>query len=210
VIAAHQFLTGGERSESEEVSVGGADNVDADVFAAFDYVALGHLHGAQSVGRESVRYCGSPLKYSFSEARQHKSVTVVELGRPGDVAIRTVPLVPLRDMREIRGTYMQVTSREAYRGTSTDDYLRVTLTDEDDVTDAVGRLRAIYPNLMRVDYDNLRTSAGAIVEAAELESETQPIELFENFFQTQNNQPMSDAQRKYAQSLISRVWEAGS
>lgn len=106
VLVTHQFVTGGTRSGSEELSVGGTDNVDSGVFAPFDYVALGHLHGAQHIGRETIRYAGSPLKYSFSEARQHKSVTVVTLGEKGDVQVRTVALTPLRELREIRGAMM--------------------------------------------------------------------------------------------------------
>jgi exonuclease SbcD len=206
VILAHQFITGSERSESEELSVGGADNVDARVFAAFDYVALGHLHGAQNVA-DNARYCGSPLKYSFSEAAHEKSVTVVKLCEKGRVLAHTVRLKPLRDMREVRGSYMEVTAREFYRGTDTDDYLRVTLTDEDDVPDARGRLRAIYPNLMRVDYDNARTARNVEVEAVDIACETQPIELFERFFETQNNQPMNARQRGDIETLMARVFE---
>ena len=105
MLVTHQFVTGGVRSESEDITVGGTDNVDAAVFDGFDYVALGHLHGAQSIGRETLRYSGTPLKYSFSEKDQEKSITVVELGEKGSVSISTLPLRPQRDMREVRGTY---------------------------------------------------------------------------------------------------------
>ena len=137
LLLTHQFVTGAARCESEELSVGGADHVDASVFDGFDYVALGHLHGPQSVGGEHIRYCGSPLKYSFSEAKQQKSVTLVELAEKGQVQVRTVPLVPQHDLREIRGTYLAVTEKSFYDGTATDDYLHITLTDEEDVPNAI-------------------------------------------------------------------------
>ena len=149
VIVTHQFVTGAEKCESEEISVGGSDNVDASVFDAFDYVTLGHIHGPQNIGSERVRYCGTPLKYSFSEAKHKKSVTVVEMGEKGSLEIRTVALVPKRDMREIKGTYAEITLKDNYINTNTDDYMHITLTDEEDIPDAIGKLRVIYPNLMK-------------------------------------------------------------
>ncbi|MGN1019838.1 MAG: exonuclease SbcCD subunit D [Aristaeellaceae bacterium] len=206
VLVTHQFVTGGVRCESEEVSVGGADNVNAEVFAPFDYVALGHLHGAQSLG-ERIRYCGTPLKYSFSEARQHKSVTMVELGGKGSIALRTLPLTPLREMRELRGDYMTLTSRAFYSGQDTDAYLRLTLTDEEDVPDAAARLRVIYPNLMKLDYDNARTRAISDVSAGAAEDDRSPAALFEEFYALQNGQPMSGVQRDYVLRLLERLTE---
>ena len=154
VLVTHQFVTGGARSGSEELSVGGTDNVDSRVFAPFDYVALGHLHGAQQIDRPTIRYAGSPLKYSFSEASQRKSATIVTLDEKGAVDVRTVPLTPLRDLREVRGSYDELTARSFYEHTTyRSDYLHLILTDEQDVYDAVGRLGAIYPYLMTLDYD---------------------------------------------------------
>ena len=167
VLVAHQFVTGAGRCDSEEVAVGGLDNVDAEVFERFDYVALGHIHSPQSVGRETVRYCGTPLKYSFSEAEQEKSVTVLEMGEKGKIMLSTEPLLPLRDMRKIRGTYAEVMSKTFYRETDTEDYLQITLTDEEDIPDGLQRLRTVYPNLMRLVYDNSRTRQDRMVEAAE-------------------------------------------
>lgn len=207
VIITHQFVTGAARSDSEEISVGGSDNVDAAVFAPFDYVALGHIHAPQSVGAETVRYCGTPLKYSFSEARHEKSVTVVELGEKGSVTVRTVPLEPKHDLRELRGTYMELTAKSSYEGTDTDDYIHITLTDEEDVPDAIGRLRVIYPNLMKLDYDNKRTRGSSIFAAAEEMEKKTPLELFAEFYEQQNSQPMSCEQRSFAEELISRIWE---
>ena len=195
VLVTHQFVTGATTCESEEISVGGTDNVDASVFADFDYVALGHIHGAQNCGSERVRYCGTPLKYSFSEAKHQKSVTVVELGEKNTLTIRTVDLTPLHDMREIKGTFAELTDPVYYTGNPIlENYLRITLTDEEDVPDAVGRLRKIYKNLMRIDYDNKRTRSNtAIMGAVDTETKS-AYELFAEFFEQQNNAPMSDEQ----------------
>lgn len=208
VLVTHQFVTGGARSGSEELSVGGTDNVDSGVFAPFDYVALGHLHGAQHIGRETIRYAGSPLKYSFSEARQHKSVTVVTLGEKGDVQVRTAALTPLRELREIRGSYDELTARSFYEHTTyRSDYLHLILTDEQDVFDAMSRLRTIYPYLMTLDYDNARTrAAGGMSVPAETERRT-PLELFEALYTRQNHQPMSEVQRAYIAQLMEQIME---
>ena len=210
VLLAHQFVSGAERSDSEAPSVGGLDAVDVRVFAPFDYVALGHLHGPQQVGRPTVRYCGTPLKYSFSEVRHHKSVTVVELGPKGHVELRFLALSPLHDLRELRGTYDELMLRENYEGTDTEDYLRITLTDEEDVPNAVERLRATYPNLMLLAYDNRRTRACDQLTSSERVESMTPMELFSEFFEQQNNQPMDDVQRAIAQKSIEKVWEADS
>ena len=207
VLVCHQFLTGSERSESEEVSVGGLDNVDASVFDRFDYVALGHLHRAQQVGRPSVRYAGSPLKYSFSEARDSKSVTLIDMGAKGDVSIRAVPLSPRRELRELRGAYDELTLRANYQHTATDDYLRVILTDEDDVPDALARLQTIYPNLLSLSYDNARTRLKQTVDAAEAPERRTPLELLADFYALQNNRPLSGEQAAYARALLERIQE---
>lgn len=207
VLVTHQFVTGAARCDSEEISVGGTDNVDVSVFEPFDYVALGHIHGPQQVGRETVRYCGTPLKYSFSEAKHQKSMMVVELGEKGAVSVRTVPLTPMRDLAELRGTYEELTFRGFYDGTSYPrDYVHITLTDEEDIPDAVSKLRIIYPNLMKLDYDNKRTRAGIILEGAE-DQQRSPLELLEEFYEKQNGQPMGEEQRAFAKSLMERIWE---
>lgn len=207
VLVTHQFVTGAARCDSEEISVGGTDNVDVSVFEPFDYVALGHIHGPQQVGQETVRYCGTPLKYSFSEAKHQKSVTVVELGEKGAVSVRTVPLTPMRDLAELRGTYEELTFRGFYDGTSYPrDYVHITLTDEEDIPDAVSKLRIIYPNLMKLDYDNKRTRAGIVLEGAE-DQQRSPLELLEEFYEKQNGQPMGEEQRAFAKNLMERIWE---
>lgn len=207
VLLAHQFVTGASRCESEEISVGGLDNVDAAVFDSFDYVALGHIHSPQHVTKETVRYCGTPLKYSFSEAQQEKSVTVVELLEKGNLRIDLVPLKPLRDMNKIKGSYMEVTALSFYESRNREDYLQVTLTDEEDVPDGMQKLRIIYPNLMRLEYDNRRTRENQIVDGAAAVEEKSELELFEEFYALQNNQSMSGEQKSFAQKLIDEVRE---
>lgn len=207
VIVAHQFVTGAARCDSEEVVVGGIDNVDASVFDDFDYVALGHIHGKQSIGRAAVRYCGTPLKYSFSEKDHKKSVTVIDFGEKGKVDISEIPLVPRHDLREIRGTFNELTLKENYENTDRDDYIHAVLTDENDVIDAVGKLRVIYPNLMKLSYDNKRTAMQQeINEAVDVEKRS-PAELFDEFYEKQNNQKMSDEQRAFVEDCIGSIWE---
>ncbi|MBP3927836.1 MAG: exonuclease SbcCD subunit D [Clostridium sp.] len=207
VLVAHQFVTGAGRCESEEISVGGLDHVDVSLFDDFDYVALGHIHSPQHIGRETVRYCGTPLKYSFSEAEQEKSVTVMELREKGQVEIGKIPLVPLRDMRKLRGTYLEVTALSSYQGTNTEDYVQITLTDEEDIPDGMQKLRVIYPNLMRLEYDNRRTRANREIEGTDAAEQKSELELFEEFYELQNNQPMSRQQRDYVMGLIQSLKE---
>lgn len=227
ILVAHQFVTGAGRCESEEVAVGGIDNVDAEVFDAFDYVALGHIHSPQWVGREGVRYCGTPLKYSFSESEQEKSVTIVELKEKGNLEITTIPLKPLHDMRKIRGTYMEVTkpsfaisddrerkgqaaaSDGGGRKPDREDYLQITLTDEEDIIDGFMKLRTFYPNLMRLSYDNSRTQQDRKVEAVQDMEQKSELALFEEFYELQNNQPMSAQQREFVKKLIESCLAGG-
>ena len=210
VLVTHQFVTGAARCDSEDISVGGTDNVDVTAFDGFDYVALGHIHNPQQVVRETVRYCGTPLKYSFSEAGHEKSVTVAELGEKGDISIRTAPLIPLRDMKELRGSYEDLTRRSFYENTTwREDYTHITLTAEEDIPDAVGKLRVIYRNLMKLDYDNRRTrSGGEILGSGQVEKKS-PLELFSELYEKQNNQPMTEEQRAFAAGLIGTIWEDG-
>ena len=205
VLAAHQFVTGASLSESEELAVGGLDQIRAELFEPFDYVALGHIHSPQQVGRETIRYCGTPLKYSFSEAGQQKSVTVAELREKGNIQVRTIPLKPLHDMRRLRGTYLEVTVKSFYEQFDREDYVQITLTDEEDVPDGMQNLRVVYPNLMRLEYDNKRTREGHLIEAVERLEEKTGLELFEEFYELQNNSPMSERQRAFAGKLMEEI-----
>ena len=208
VLITHQFVTGALRSESEDISVGGSDNIDASVFDEFDYVALGHIHGPQNIGSERVRYSGTPLKYSFSEASHQKSITVVELGEKGCLSVRTVSLTPQRDMAEIKGSYNELTRKSYYENTSyQDDYMHITLTDEEDILDAMGKLRVIYHNLMKLDYDNKRTRHSAEVNGSDAVETKTPFELFAEFYELQNNAPMSEEQSALINQMIEKIWE---
>lgn len=246
VLVAHQFVTGAERSESEE-NVGGLDNVDASVFEKFDYVALGHIHKPQNVAKDSdgmvrARYSGTPLKYSLSEATHKKSVTVVELGasracnefrtagvicddidvHAGDLfagsemraalQVREVPLKPLHDVREIRGTFAELVSPEfrtaqVAAGNKLDDFVYVKLTDENDVPDAAQKLRGIYPNLMMLDYDNERTRNQQIAVGVEAVEKKTPMQLFGEFFNEMTRREMNSEECEFVQSIVDGIWE---
>lgn len=208
ILVAHQFVTGANRSDSEETSVGGLDNVSAEVFEGFDYVALGHIHRPQKIGRETLRYSGTPLKYSFSEADHKKLVTIVELLEKGNVEISMVPLVPMRDMRKMRGTYMEVTAKESYTAENKMDYLQITLMDEEDVPGALQKLRTVYPNLMRLEYDNKRTRENREVQAVEAQEQKSELELFGEFYELLNNEPMKEEQAEFVEKLIQDLKEA--
>lgn len=212
VLIAHQFVVSGteepERCDSEIASVGGLDSVDASAFSGFDYVALGHLHGAQYVGRPSVRYAGSPLKYSFSEVHQKKSVTVAELGEKGKLELTQIPLKPLHDLREIRGPIAELTAPDIVAQGDREDYLRIILTDEKEIADAAGKLRAVFPNLMRIDFENARTAAeNPEASASGDPARRTPLELFEEFYQECNGAPMSGREREIAGRAIEAAQE---
>lgn len=207
ILVAHQFVTGASRCESEDVQVGGLDNIDAAVFTPFDYTALGHIHSPQNVGTDRVRYCGTPLKYSFSEVDQEKSITVVELEKKGTVRTSLLPLKPLRDMKKLRGTYLELTDRSFYRDMNREDYIQVTLTDEDNVPDGLQKLRVIYPNIMQLLYDNQRTKTTQEVDAAQAVEKKTEMELFYEFYELQNNQPMTKQQKDFAEQLIREIKE---
>lgn len=206
VLVAHQFVLGAATCESEEHIVGGLDSVSSDVFDCFDYVALGHIHGKQYIGRETVRYCGTLLKYSFSEKNHVKSVTVVDIKEKGNIEVREVMLTPRRDLREIKGSYEDITNRKNYEGTNVDDYVHIVLTDEEDVIDAIGKLRTIYPNIMKLSYDNKRTRENNVLTEAGAIEEKSPLELFEDFYSMQNNVSMSPWQTDYVKELIEEIW----
>ncbi len=204
VLVTHQFLTGASTSESEEaLSVGGSDNVDANLFSDFDYVALGHIHRPQNMGSNRIRYCGTPLKYSFSEEDHMKTVTVVNLGKKGDLQLQTIPLLPLRDLYSIRGSFRELLDAEK----RTEDYIHAILTDEEDVPEAMGRLRAVYPNILALSYDNTRTRSTREPGTLEDARKKSPLEVFEELYDKQNNRSMSQEQREFCEALIAEIWE---
>lgn len=211
VVLAHQFVTAAgalpETCDSEQLSVGGLDRVDGSVFSPFDYTALGHLHGPQRVGSETIRYAGSPLKYSFSELHQKKSVTVAELREKGETEIRQIPLQPRREMIELRGTFEEILAEARKKGEPQTDYYHMILTDETDVVDALSRLREYYPNIMLLDYDNRRTRSQKEVEQLDRVEERTPGELFAALYEQQNGQEMDSDRKEYLDGLIREIWE---
>jgi exonuclease SbcD len=208
ILLAHQFVVSGDKqpelSDSEVTPVGGLDAVDASLFRSFDYVALGHLHRPQHIGSETIRYSGSPLKYSFSEARQPKSVTVIQVGAKGDLKLEQYSLKPLRDLREIKGPIAELVrlGREDKEGA--EDYLHITLTDEEEIYDALGQLRPVFPNLMALDFENRRTGSTAqaqIAAAEELERKS-PLELFASFYELQNGRELSPEETSVMEEIF--------
>lgn len=204
VLLAHQFVTWkgtAEESDSETKTLGGVDEMDASLFFDFDYVALGHLHSPQRIGRDTIRYGGSPLKYSFSELRQKKGVTLVELGEKGNVTTEFLPLEPLHPLREIKGTLDDLLEAAEEAGGS-EDYVRVILTDEGAVYDPVGRLRVYYPNLMTLEM----AQHGQRQQDFSLQMDREQLSgpaLFAGFFEKQNDHEMSEAQK----ALVEKIWQ---
>lgn len=207
VIVSHQFVTGAMRSESEEVSVGGLDNVSVENYKAFDYVALGHIHRAQQMGRKSACYAGTLLKYSFSEEKHNKSMTIVDLKEKGNIEIKEIPVKPLHDLKTIKGKFSKITSEEFYKELKKEDYYRAVLTDEDDILNAIGKLKSIYPNLMSMEYDNTRTRSYSVVDNVETVEAKSPLEHFEEFFEKQNGRKMSEKQRNYLLEILGEARE---
>ncbi|MBQ3088801.1 MAG: exonuclease SbcCD subunit D [Clostridia bacterium] len=208
ILVTHQFVTGASRTESEDISVGGSDNVDASVFKDFDYVALGHIHRSQKCSSEYIRYCGTPLKYSFSEANDKKTVTVLDIRGKGDIRLDFIPLIPKRDMVEIKGSYEDLTLKSFWENTTyNEDYMHITLTDEEDIPDALTKLRVIYKNIMKLDYDNKRTRTMHEIGGAENVKAKSPFEHFNEFYELQNGQPLSEEQANFMRDIIEQIWE---
>ena len=207
ILITHQFVTGASRTESEDISVGGSDNVNADVFRDFDYVALGHIHRSQSCGSEYIRYSGTPLKYSFSESKDTKSITVIDIKEKGTIKLDFIPLTPLRDMVEIKGTYDDLMLKSFYENTTyPNDYVHITLTDEEDIPDVITKLRVIYKNIMKLDYDNQRTRSNSEINLINDMESKSPLELFDIFYDSRNGQPLNNEQREFMESIIEDIW----
>lgn len=207
LLLAHQFVIGAQKSESEEYNVGGLDSVDGSVFDAFDYVALGHIHGPQKVGKETVRYSGTPLKYSFSEASHKKSVTVLEMREKDDIRISVRELHPPHDMRIVRGSFEEVTHPKEEQMSRCEDYVHIVLTDEEDIYEAMARLRKVYPNVMKLSYDNTRTKENQEITVDEKINQKTPQQLFEQLYELQNNCEMSDQQKAFVTDLMGKIWK---
>ncbi|MEG0894158.1 MAG: exonuclease SbcCD subunit D [Oscillospiraceae bacterium] len=204
IILAHQFVTGAVVTGHEDISVGGVDSIDYHLFDKFDYVALGHIHSSQKIGRDEVRYCGTPLKYSFSEIPDEKSVTMVEIDE--EVKVSVIKLSPKRDIKKIKGSYEEITSLSFYQNFNLEDYFFVVLTDEEDIPDAMAKLRTIYKNIMTLQYDNTRTKNNQSFTNADSSVEKTPLQLFNSFYEMQNNCYMNEEQEKIIKQIIDEIW----
>lgn len=193
-----------ETSDSERpLSIGGTDIIAGKVFDGFNYVALGHLHGPQKVGSDKIRYSGSLLKYSFSEERQKKSVTIVNINEKGEVKIELKDLKPLRNMRTIKGTLNQLKSEEFYEKDNCDDYVFALLTDEGDLHEPMSALRAIYPNIMGLRREVGKNLDYKSIELNIKEREKSKIELFKDFYENVTEREIDEI----SVSLITKLIE---
>lgn len=206
LLAAHQLVTGASRCDSEDVSVGGLDNINAETFVDFDYVALGHIHGPQDMTRETIRYAGTLLKYSFSECEHNKCITIVEMKEKGTVCVEKIPVKPRRDMRIIQGTYDELMARDYYQNTNCEDYIKVVLEDEQEIPEALGKMRTVYSNVMVLEYDNERTRNSASVMRLQEVAKKHPLEYFDEFFECQNGASMDEEQRSIVSELVTEIW----
>ncbi len=213
ILIAHQFVTFGstipELSDSETKSLGGIDNVDASVFDKFDYVALGHIHKPQKIGREVIRYSGSPLKYSFSECNHKKSVCIVDFKEKNNCEIKLVPLIPKRDMKHLKTSMEDLKSGNILSSIPSDTYMHITLTDDEEVIDAISKVREIFKNVMVLDFDNKRNGenlSDTTITSEDLKQKT-PKELFVDFFSSQNNVELTESQNEIISNIVNEVLE---
>ena len=207
VILSHQFIAGSRFDAREQKAVGTLDNVNPALYDAFDYVALGHIHGEQAIGRPdgTMRYCGTPLKYSKREALSEKSVTLVELGPKGDIRVDHRALKPLREVRLEKGLFDELIDRGPKLGQE-DDYYFITLTDEDDPPHAAARLRERFGKVLAVDYDNSRTRANSIVDVTAVEVEDKsPMALMMELYQMVNNREMGDEEKAFFERVVQEM-----
>lgn len=208
ILVAHQYVTGAMPSESEtSINVGGLDNVEKYVFDVFDYTALGHIHRMQNIGSQSVRYSGTPLKYSLSEIGTAKYLNVIEIKEKGTLTVDEILLEPKNDMRQIKGKYDDLVSKENYEGTAVNDYIYAVLTDENDIPDVVPKLRTVYPNIMAISYDNVHTSHNNAAQVYQKSESRTPLEFFGELFKRQNNENLTAEDEKILKDLISEIWE---
>ena len=207
VILAHQNILSAKRCESEENIIGGLDAVSDAVFKDFDYTALGHIHSQQKIGKNNVFFCGTPLKYSVSEFDQEKKMPIISLAKKGKLDIEMISLIPKRDLRKITGTLDEILSNAKNDPNNHEDFIDITLTNEDEVMDAMASLRTVYPNVLKLSYDNKASRAAENVEKFSGVNEKKPLEIFEAFYQSRRGTEMNDEQKNYIQALIEKIWE---
>lgn len=212
IILTHQFVTcigeEVERTDSETISLGGIDNVDISNYDKFDYVAIGHVHRPQRIGRDTARYAGTMLKYSFSEVNHKKTIPIIDFKEKGNINIKLVELTPLRDMREIKGPIEELTKKENYKNTNTEDYIKAIITNEEPVYDAIGQIRKVYPNVLKLEIQNSKSS---VSQNDEKEKKLQNIknksevELFNEFYKFQNYTELNDEQTQVIENIVKEI-----
>ena len=211
IILSHQFVTAGneepERSDSETLTLGGTENVDVSCYKDFDYVALGHIHGPQRIGRDTARYAGTMLKYSFSEVNQKKSLAVIEFKEKEFLDINLISLKPIRDMRVIKGPIEELIKEENYKGTNREDYIRAIITNEEPVYDAIGQIKKVYPNTLRLDIENSKMNSSIEKELSNLDNikKKDEVELFNEFYNFQHNQNLNETQLDIVKEVVKEV-----
>lgn len=211
ILIAHQFVTNAgvepERSDSEVLSIGGLDNIDVSIFDAFDYVALGHIHGPQKIGRDTVRYSGTPLKYSFSECKQKKSVTCIDIGEKNQIQIGLIPLYPLKDMRVLKDKLDNLLYDKKYIESNCEDYIHAIITDEEDIYDPIGKLRTVYPNILLLEVENAKSKVNenSKTSASGDVASRSPMDLFREFYINQNNVDLTDTQEDILKQIMEEI-----
>lgn len=210
ILMAHQFVTyngqNPELSESENINVGTLDNVDASLLFDFDYVALGHIHGPQRIGKDNIRYAGTMLKYSFSEINHHKSLVMININEENKLTFELIPLKPLRDLREIKGPIEELIKKENYEETNTDDYIKAIITDEEPGYEPLARIRSVYPNTLKLEIRNSKTNTNNFeLEKIERLKEKSTIELFNDFYKYQNNIDMNKSEEKIIKEILEEI-----
>lgn len=206
IIMAHQFITNAKTGGSENLTVGGLENVDGEIFEDFDYAALGHIHRPQKV-TDKIRYSGSILKYSASEAGSEKSVPIIDMGEKGNIRISFCPLVPLRDMVEIKGEYDTLMSSEYYKDINRDNYIVAKLTDKLPVPDAFAKLRSVYNNIMSISYTCQEAAAAETASEEPLSVSTDPVELVKQFYQEMYGDEMDGEREKIITDILEEIKE---
>ncbi len=206
VIVAHQNIMNAKRCESEEIVIGLQDAVSDEIFKDFDYTALGHIHRQQKIGKYNVMFSGTPLKYSTSEFEHKKVMPLITLGEKGKVDIELIPLVPKRDLRKITGTLDEIMTSSKTDPYNHEDFIDIVLTDENEVMDAISTLRTVYPNVLKITYDNMASRAAEKIENFNAVDKKNPFEIFETFFNSRRGRDMDEDEKEYLHALIEKIW----
>lgn len=210
VLVTHYFVTDAgkepELSDSETtIHVGGIDNVDASLFEGFDYVALGHIHKPQQIGDKPVYYAGSPLKYSFSEVNQTKSVLLLKLDGAGLLSVEKIPLCPLHEMRKVEGTLKEIMENAVREAEGRQDYIQAVITDREELIDPIGTLRSVYPSIMQI----VRKERGENIASSAVESimvrQKEPVSLFEEFYHLVRGEELTKEKKELLEAVVREV-----